>query len=614
MPSIGCGMGHRDQRIGLGTAPNHRSRDGSQAYPNPRKPPCRPCTTCNGDCAHKEKIISYAIKKTAQLLDESDNTWHDVYEAPGAEGNCIVVVVPREIREAGNLRKALLRGGAHVPPLDHCHEDLTAASEVEAPVVRRAGATGWRDNHSRFVSHHAVIGGANAGVDVQPPPPRLIKAAGDIDHRGTLDGWQDLIEIARFSTAMIIALCAVFAAPLLHLLKMPNFGLVLVGPSRCGKSTAQLVGASAMGFGQEEHLPTLNATPAGLSEAARVFNDHALPINEVGTARGAKKDVHVVMRDATYALMSGRDVMRHSTWGSGDMMSSSFHVLALMSSEHSPDDWAARGGEARDPGETARLIGTPVLYGDAMSVFDVYNKVPLAQRPAHDRIMFERLRNGLSEHNGIAFKTYIEALTSNLPTFVERAKDDATIFRDAVSKHATTPIERDIVSKFGILYAGGMAAIDAAVLPLSEKRVGSALMKACKAALAALPDSEADLKADLLVLMRHLDGSGVIDADEASTSKKRMMEAADGYHEKAGLGRLYTLRSTRFSRLFRSDLRARKVLDWLDDEGYLRHSRERAPGICKKWAKTQVTWPDGKRVWSFCLYFPGTLDVLDLDA
>ena len=557
--------------------------------------------------------MSNIINKTAQLFDESEGTWHDVYEAPGAEGRRISIIVPRDIRDAGLLRRALLRGGANVAPLNQSRGALIAAGEADAPVVRQAGATGWRDEHSRFVTHRHVVGGKDKAV--RPPPPHLLKAAGDLNVRGTLGGWQDLIEIACFSTAMIIALCAVFAAPLLCLLNMPNFGLVLVGPSRSGKSTAQLVGASAMGFGREEHLPTLNATPAGLSEAARVFNDHMLPINEVGTARGPKTDIHLVMHDATYAITSGRDVMRHSSWGGAAATTSSFHGLLLMSSEFSPDEWAARGGEARDPGETARLIGVPVLYGENTSVFDVFPKVVLKDREDWVRSMFERIRNGLPAHCGVAFQTYIEALLSDLPNHVNNAKEDAIVFRAAASKYVRTPIERDIAAKFAVLYAGGMAAIDAGVLPLAEDRVFRALLKACKASLTSMPDSNADLKFDLHKLLEILRSGGVVNADNLTDKlKKLLLLKADGYHIKEGIGRLYTLRSDGFADLFPSALRARKILEWLDDQGFLRHSRDRKPDISNVWAQTTKTWPDETRHRSFCIYFPSGLDVLNLEA
>lgn len=223
---------------------------------------------------------------------------------------------------------------------------------------------------------------------------------------------------------MIIALCAAFAAALLSLLNAPSFALVFVGRSRSGKSTAQLVGASAIGFGEEKSLPCLNGTPAGLLAIASAYNDHMLPINEVGTARGAKRDVYEVLHKTTYALMTGQDVLRHPSWtgGMGDV-GGSFQVLPLLSSELSPDAWAARRGETRDEGEMARLIGLPVLRAGDRTVF---NRAPsnLKGDELHKwtKKRFRRLRRGLPRHRGMAFPAFLDKLVADRVAWTERAR------------------------------------------------------------------------------------------------------------------------------------------------------------------------------------------------
>ncbi|MCJ2071732.1 hypothetical protein MKK75_23500 [Methylobacterium sp. J-030] len=52
-----------------------------------------------------------------------------------------------------------------------------------------------------------------------------------------------------------------FAAALLSLRRQPNCALMFFDPSKIDKSFAQLIAASAMGFGREKDLPSLNATP-----------------------------------------------------------------------------------------------------------------------------------------------------------------------------------------------------------------------------------------------------------------------------------------------------------------------------------------------------------------
>lgn len=294
-------------------------------------------------------MTTVCARKIYQLYDEGRQIWYDVYESPGIEGRPVTVEVLREVQQPNAVRAYLLCKGAAAVAVDD-RGALTTAIATDAPVVRRAANTGWRDGNTNFVSHRFVAPETVEG-SIIPPECRLVGASGQLTMSGTAEGWSDLVRVAQHSTAMIVALAAVFAAPLLALLNRPSFALVLFGPSRIGKSFTQLVAASAIGFGREEDLPSLNASQPGLLAAALGFNDHMLPINEVGTAQGPKKEIYVTLRDATYGLMNGEDKLRHPSWsGSGSGVASIFRVICLFSSEISPDAWAARNTQECFPG------------------------------------------------------------------------------------------------------------------------------------------------------------------------------------------------------------------------------------------------------------------------
>jgi hypothetical protein len=261
-----------------------------------------------------------------------------------------------------------------------------------------------------------------------------------------------------------------------------------------GKTTAQIVGASPLGFGRSQDLPTLNSTPAGLLAAAKATNDHAFFIDEIGTARGPKRDIYVALSDSTYALMSGRDVLRHPSWtGAGGEGPSTFRVIVVLSSEHSPDTWAARNGETRDEGETARLISLP-LEALGTSIFDR----PPSAATEPDRLLWEReqlarLHEGLPKQRGVSFARYLDAITQKPRKTADRARDLVKRFERHLGSKASSPVARDIVSKFGIFFAGGIVSAEAGVLPIPKRVIASAIRKACLAALSALPDPHANL-------------------------------------------------------------------------------------------------------------------------
>ncbi|WP_210253085.1 DUF927 domain-containing protein, partial [Beijerinckia sp. L45] len=89
-------------------------------------------------------------------------------------------------------RKLLLKNRADVSGLDHCRGELIVATQSDAPVTHRAGHTGWRDAGKRYVTHREVVGAEDGSV----LPPPLSALAQNLDLRGTLQGWKDLINVA----------------------------------------------------------------------------------------------------------------------------------------------------------------------------------------------------------------------------------------------------------------------------------------------------------------------------------------------------------------------------------------------------------------------------------
>ncbi len=554
-----------------------------------------------------------SVCETHQLYDESRQAWIDIYKAPGIEGQPITSEVPREVQQPEAVRRHLLSKGAETASVEET-DALISAIATDAPVMRRVARTGWRDNNRAFVSHRFVSPEVME-EKVLSPVCHLVKNSGQLKISGTLKGWQDLVCVAQHSTTMMMALCAAFAGSLLVLLSRPSFALMFFGASRAGKSFAQLVAASALGFGREEDLPSLNATPAGLLAAALGFNDHMLPINEVGTARGQKSEVYIVLRDATYALMNGQDILRHPSWiGAGGGAESTFQVIWLLSSEISPDEWAARNGEARDEGEMARLIGVPVLAQGRRTIFD---RPPFGLAgealAMWEKAQFQRLRQGLLDHRGVAYRDYMDSLLDDVEGRAARARNLVAMFEADVAKPGMSLVALDIVAKFGVLFAAGILAIEADVLPLSRKAIGPAIRRSCLAALAELPDPAGELRIDLATLKARLEGGTVIDLDACTRKEARLMRDYGGFHKPRGEGRGedYVVRAQVFAGWFSTPLRARRVLEWLDDEGLLDHGRERAVKRSNEWAQKQVTWPDETRVRSISLYLPAGL--LDLD-
>ena len=72
------------------------------------------------------------------------------------------------------------------------------------------------------------------------------------------------------------------------------------------------------------------------------------------------------------------------------------------------------------------------------------------------------------------------------------------------------------------------------------------------------------------------------------------------------------MRAQIFTDWFGTRMRVRRVLEWLDDEGFLDHGRDGAAKRSNEWAQKQMTWPDGTRVRSVSIYVPNGVGDLDV--
>ncbi len=163
---------------------------------------------------------------------------------------------------------------------------------------------------------------------------------------GTWERWRDTVgKLSLRSNAAMLAICAAFAAPLLHFTARQSFGLNLFGRAKAGKTSALLAGASVIGLGREGDLPNWGATAAAKGESARMFNDMLFPLNEVGLLGGSKKKAYPEIRETIYRLGEGRERLRHTqSIFSAPAASSEVRTIFFSTAEHSFDDYAALAG------------------------------------------------------------------------------------------------------------------------------------------------------------------------------------------------------------------------------------------------------------------------------
>ena len=152
--------------------------------------------------------------------------------------------------------------------------------------------------------------------------------------------------VLQFSVSLILA------SLILRRSGIPNFGVLLNGVSKIGKTVALQVAASVIGC--SESVLSWNATANGLEEVAMSRQDAVLILDEMG--QGDPNQVG----DSVYRILNGRMKIRHSSATDRVSDCSNFVGLILSSGERDLRTHLKRGNEEVMMGQLVRLLSIPV--------------------------------------------------------------------------------------------------------------------------------------------------------------------------------------------------------------------------------------------------------------
>lgn len=178
---------------------------------------------------------------------------------------------------------------------------------------------------------------------------------------GSLSSWNEVVgkfcignPVLQFSVSLALA------SLILRRSSIPNFGVLLSGISKIGKTVALQVAASVIG--SQESVLSWNATANGLEEVAMSRRDAILILDEIG--QGDPQQVG----DSVYRILNGRMKIRHSSSTEGVLDSCrNFVGLILSSGECDLRTHLQRKGGEVMQGQLVRLLSIPV--SDAFPVF-----------------------------------------------------------------------------------------------------------------------------------------------------------------------------------------------------------------------------------------------------
>ncbi len=298
-----------------------------------------------------------------------------------------------------------------------------------------------------------------------------------LERRGSLESWQKQVAepLADHKVASFFMM-VIFAPALLRLTdRTDNFGFELAGPAGRGKSTMQLLMASAAGpaIGSDgaTYWRTCNSTMNALESTMSLFNDMPLILDEAGLVQGSggADDRAREMRDMAFRLAQGRVKHRFGeqagrTYRLVYVLSTNRPIASLLSSAH-----AAEAEAIAD-----RLMTIPLTIERQFGIFD-----RLPKGVASTSAFADALKRGAAENYGHALTAYLQYLVrcrhgnaKGLRRWIARRVGR---FVKAADANGGDGSQRRVADAFGLVYVAGLLAKRARVLPKSYRCMAAAL-------------------------------------------------------------------------------------------------------------------------------------------
>lgn len=179
-----------------------------------------------------------------------------------------------------------------------------ARNETEMPLTYSVNRGGWYTIHGKkifvdprrnnFVTDDE---GNNIPVKIEDSRSEFAKSLRQV---GSLDKWKEAYKLAKKSPVARLMVDAAVAPPLLDVLGERNFLFYVFSPTRAGKTTALMLGASAVG--SEKIIRSFDATKNGLIGAAADVSDYAFIVDE---KQAADDKIKEQISNLVYALANG---------------------------------------------------------------------------------------------------------------------------------------------------------------------------------------------------------------------------------------------------------------------------------------------------------------------
>lgn len=401
------------------------------------------------------------------------------------------------------LKSTLLRRGYKLPAGvsgQRLVEELQALLPDEPkPLFTR---TGWLEHGGRmgFAFPDKVVGKLGAELLVDDNVRTYSVSSGGTS--GKLSHWQQSVaRTALKSRVASLAIMTAFASPLLRYSGLSeSFTLNIAGESSSGKSTA--VAAAISVWGHPKNCLSWDSTDGAITDLAVANSGLGLFLDDIEKSVGDLDAKVQRVRNMIHKIVSGT-TRTHMAYAERDplLKTRRYECIAFCSSPDTIEKFSRDARKPLLPSDRVRFLEIKVPVGDAGGIFAV---PACGERSADSRALAKLLKDSAETHFGKAGRKWIRYLVGQeekLKSVVASLSDE---FLRRLGSHVKA-IEGRIADKFALVFAAGVLASRAGILPWNEETISDITLQSYRDAISAgFPDrfdtDEAMLRLRALVL------------------------------------------------------------------------------------------------------------------
>jgi len=328
---------------------------------------------------------------------------------------------------------------------------------------------GWQPDQSTYILPF-VDDSRNSYTcikDGEKPTTYILQQKGiitrSLKRKGTLEEWQRTVgAIIKGNHLHTFSVLAALTAPALKLLGEEGGFIHYVGSTSIGKSTILHVAKSVWGF---ENLGSFRITDNALEDTCKNANDGMLFLDEIGEVAPE------ALSNIVYMVANGSTKGR-SDRGGNAKATAHFTVLAQSTGEIGLEAKLAEKNKKAKGGQLMRMAELDADRGKGLKTFDVLNiNLDTGKKFSSGKEQAEYLKVHARENYGIVIDSFLKEVVPNADGYVNDLKvAKAEWLQRKFTGEEGAEVTR-MARRFSTIYASGVIAVNAGVLPLTLKDV-----------------------------------------------------------------------------------------------------------------------------------------------